>query len=272
MRPSLLFIFANLFSLAVSGGAGAWGREGHEVVGWLAEEALTQTVRAEVRALLADEPDPTLAGVSTWADTVRDSPDWRHTSRWHWVNLPREQPCSYVPERDCPQGNCVVGAIAAQLAVLADRSRPDTERAIALKLLVHFVGDIHQPFHAGFGEDRGGNLTQVRWLQAGWNVHALWDSAVVKVAGLAPIDYAAQLRGTAPLPPDRSLLMEDPAAEWALESCRAIINNALYPERGRVTRSYMDRVRPLAEHRLRQAGSRLAALLNAALPPTESMR
>jgi hypothetical protein len=245
--------------------AAAWGFDGHRVVGMLAESELSPTARAEVKRLLAGEPEPTLAGVSTWADTLRDDPAWRHTGRWHWVNLPRTDPCTYDAARDCPGGDCVVGAIAAQRAILADRSRNDAERRDALKFLVHFVGDVHQPFHAGFGFDRGGNQTQLRFDRQGWNLHSLWDSAMVKHAGLEPDAYARQLRGGPRLPADATLALARPEEHWALESCQAIHDDGLYPARRAVGRGYLDQHRPLAETRLRQAGARLAALLESAL-------
>jgi hypothetical protein len=268
-RPLAALLAGGLALLALPGSAGAWGFDGHRIVGLLAESELSPAARAEAHRLLAGEPEPTLAGVSTWADTLRDDPAWRHTGRWHWVNLPRENPCTYEPSRDCPGGDCVVGAIAKQRAILADRSRSDAERRDALKFLVHFVGDVHQPFHAGFGFDRGGNQTQLRFDRQGWNLHSLWDSAMVKHAGLEPAAYAQQLRGGPALPSDATLAIPHPEERWALESCQAIHDHALYPERRTVGRGYLEQHRPFAETRLRQAGTRLAAVLDAALAPAD---
>jgi hypothetical protein len=251
--------------LLSAGQAWGWGKDGHRIVGRLAEAELSPVAQTEVARLLAGEPEPSLEGVSTWADQIRDLPEGRGTGRWHWLNLPKESPCSFVEERDCKDGNCVVGAIRAQLTLLADRSKPDTERRDALKFLVHFVGDVHQPFHAGFGFDRGGNDTQVRWLQRGTNLHALWDTPMVIQAGLEPDAYAAQLQGGPALPHDRTIGLSRPEVAWALESCRVITENGLYPERRLIPRSYMEQHRPLAETRLRQAGQRLARLINEAL-------
>ncbi len=248
-----------------AGQAWGWGQDGHRIIGRLAQAELKPTAQAEVARLLAGEPEPSLEGVATWADQIRDLPEGRGTGRWHWLNLPKESPCSFVEERDCKDGNCVVGAIRAQAVLLADRSKPDAERRKALKFLVHFVGDVHQPFHAGFGFDRGGNDTQVRWLQRGTNLHALWDTAMVQQAGLEPDAYAAQLQGGPELPQDDTQSLAQPEVEWALESCRVITENGLYPERRVIPRSYMEQHRPLAEMRLRQAGQRLARLINTAL-------
>lgn len=271
-RPRATTALARLAAVLLAAGGWsstgwAWGSEGHRIVGLLADSALSAPARTEVARLLAGEPEPTLAGVSAWADRVRDEPEWRHTARWHWVNLPRENPCRFDAARDCPKGNCVVGAIDHQLAILADRRRPDAERATALKFVVHFVGDVHQPFHAGFGDDRGGNDRQLRFDRRGWNLHGLWDSAMVTHVGLAPEDYARQLRGGPALPADPTRDTADAAARWAVESCQAIFDDGLYPERRVVGRGYLERHRPLAERRLRQAGERLAAVLEDALGP-----
>ena len=263
--PSLLAACAALLALLPAAPAAAWGFDGHRIIGHLAEARLGPEARAEVARLLAGEADPSLAGVATWADEVRDQPEWRHTGRWHWVNLPRENPCTYAPERDCPDGDCVVGAIRGQLAVLADRRRPLPERRAALKFVVHFVGDVHQPFHAGFGFDRGGNTTQLRFDRQGWNLHSLWDSAMVAHAGLEPAAYARQLRGGPALPPDATLALAHPEERWALESCQAIHDHALYPTRRTIGRGYLEQHRPLAETRLRRAGERLARVLDEAL-------
>lgn len=258
---------AALLALGAASTAAAWGSDGHRIVGHLAETQLSPTARAEVKRLLAGMPEPTLAGISTWPDEVRDEPRWRHTTRWHWVNLPRETPCTFDDRRDCRGGDCVIGAIEKQLAILADARASDAKRRIALKFVVHMVGDVHQPFHAGFGFDRGGNDTQLQFNRRGWNLHALWDSAMVTQVGLEPEDYARQLRGGPALPADATLDDARPAVAWALESCQAIFDHDLYPARRVVGRGYLEAHRPLAERRLRQAGGRLAALLDEALAP-----
>ena len=245
--------------------AQAWGEDGHRIVGLLAESELTPAARSEVQRLLAGEPEPTLAGVAAWADRIRDEPRWRHTGRWHWVNLPRTNPCTFDAARDCRNGDCVVGAIERQLALLSDRRNDDRVRREALKFVVHFIGDVHQPFHAGFGFDRGGNDTQLRFDRRGWNLHSLWDSAMVTHVGLSPEAYARQLRAAPALPADRLRALDGPPQQWALESCQAIHDHGLYPERRAVGRGYLERHRPLAERRLRGAGARLAAALNEAL-------
>jgi hypothetical protein len=136
----------------------AWGKEGHQVVASLAETQLSAKARSEVDRLLSLEPGATLQSISTWPDEHRNPA----TGRWHYVNFPRNT-CTYDAGRDCPDGNCVVGAIAKQLEVLAS-SAPDDARLKALKYVVHFEADVHQPLHTGYADDKGAIPTSYRHL------------------------------------------------------------------------------------------------------------
>ncbi|HEY0661040.1 MAG TPA: S1/P1 nuclease [Lysobacter sp.] len=280
-----LAVLAALF-LALAGPVVAWSALGHKLVGELAQRHLSRAADAEVRRLLAGEPNPTLAGVASWADGLRDADPERFkaTTRWHWVNFAEGQ-CQYVPERDCPDGNCVVGAIEAQRRILGDRSRPREARRDALKFLVHFVGDVHQPMHASNRPDQGGNRYQVSLRTdlepeayarkhhvdgvMGTNLHSVWDYYVLGEARLSLDEYADRL-DRQPWPPAVASPGSGPAA-WAGESCRLIDSHRLYPvandgrELHKMDRSYPDAQRALAEQRVRQAAYRLASLLNETL-------
>ena len=270
---------ALLLVLALPGTSHAWSALGHRLVGELAERHLEPAARREVTALLEGEAEPTLAGVSTWADELRGSELGRKTARWHYVNFPTGT-CDYVPERDCPNGDCVIGAIERQRALLADRSQPRETRRDALKFLVHFVGDVHQPMHAGNRNDKGGNDHQIslrtpiepegyaraRYRDGvmGTNQHSIWDYYVLRSLGLEQPAYAKRLDAL-PWPPQDT--PSSPPEAWALESCRLIDARGLYPETHVMQHDYLERMRPLAEQRVRQAAWRLAALLNATLRP-----
>jgi len=152
----------------------AWGSEGHQVIALIAQSQLTPKARGEVDRLLKLEPGATLDSVSTWADEHRNP----STAPWHYVNFPRET-CVYEQARDCPDGKCVVGAIERQSKILAFATT-DEERLAALKFLVHFVGDVHQPLHAGYLDDKGGNTYQLQAFMRGTNLHALWDTVIIR--------------------------------------------------------------------------------------------
>lgn len=232
-------------------GARAWGTDGHQVVALIAEAQLTPKAKAEIERLLAQEPGQTLESISTWADEHRNPA----TAAWHYVNFPRDT-CQYVAERDCPDGKCVVGAIERQLLVLK-ASDSDERRLLALKYIVHFVADVHQPLHAGYVDDRGGNQYQLQAFMRGSNLHALWDSGIIKSMNESPAAMAARLGRSS----SSNTNIDTSAAFAAQESCQIVGTPGYYPER-RVGQDYIDRFTPVLEARLALAGRRLARILN----------
>ena len=286
MAKSITFrtVLVALLCLGMVPAASGWGALGHSMVGELAERHLDPKARAEVARLLAGEPDPTLAGVANWADTLRNSDPERFkaTARWHYINA-QGGGCGFDLARDCPDGDCVVGAIEKQRAILADRSQPIEARRDALKFIVHFVGDAHQPMHAGSRTDAGGNGFQVslrtplepeayarsKYVDGvmGTNLHSVWDYYILASNNLDLRQYSDRL-DKLPWPPYPVPSKYDvmPLA-WAGESCRLIDARGLYPPEDRHTmdHAYLDAMRPLAEQRVRQAAWRLAQLLNQSL-------
>jgi nuclease S1 len=243
----------------------AWSRDGHAIVGVLAERQLRPAARAEVARLLAGEADPTLSGVAAWADDVRASEGPGKSAPQHYINFKGGGDCDYVPVRDCPDGNCVIGAINRNFLILSDRTRPDAERRDALKYLVHFVGDVHQPLHSTPRDDKGGGDFQVSYQGKGSNLHKAWDRLILERKNSAPAEYAKTLASQPALATDVTLRSDRPAVEWALESCRIVRDGDLYPSRHVIDDAYLDRHAPIAEQRLRLAGNRLADMINRAL-------
>jgi hypothetical protein len=244
--------------------AGAWGPEGHRIVAELAQRQLDPAAEAQVERLLAPEHTRRLADVATWADDLQDEPArqplWKATRGLHYINF-RDRGCDYRPPRDCPDGHCVVGALEHYVAVLGDRRQSDAARREALKFVVHFVGDVHQPLHAGYRDDKGGNTYQVRFQGEGSNLHRVWDSGMLSTRRLGWQAYAQRLdaRRPATLPATTGSLY----AAWAEESCR--LSRGIYPDGHAVDAAYVQAELPLAERRRREAGRRLAELLNRTL-------
>lgn len=252
IRHSEIAKYAIALAMALAAiGARAWGTEGHQVVALIAEAQLTPKARAEIERLLAQEPGQTLASISTWADEHRNPA----TAAWHYVNFPRDS-CQYVAERDCPDGKCVVGAIERQL-ILLNSGDSDEHKLLALKYLVHFVADVHQPLHAGYADDRGGNQYQLQAFMRGSNLHALWDSGIIKSMNESPAAMAARLGRSS----SSNANIDTSAAFAAQESCQIVGLPGYYPER-RVGQDYIDRFTPVLEARLALAGRRLARILN----------
>ncbi len=230
--------------------AHAWGANGHRLIAELAEAKLPAATRAKVQELLKLEPGATLVSIATWADETR-SPS---TAAWHYVNFARGGDCTYEQPRDCPEGKCVVEALERNLAVLAS-AQPAEERLTALKWVVHLVGDVHQPLHAGFADDKGGNLFQLRAFNRGTNLHSLWDGGVI----LNWPGGEEQLRAAVTTAAAPQAVGEP--SEWASEACRVAAAPDFYPEERMVPDSYFERWRPVIAERLNAAAARLAVLL-----------
>jgi hypothetical protein len=241
--------------LAVPRPAVAWGAKAHGLVASLAEMQLSGEARVEADRLLALEPGATLASISSAVDDERTPLD----AAWHYVNLPRDAACRYDAARDCPGGDCVVAALDRQRAILRSTAS-DGERLQALKYVVHLVADVHQPLHAGFADDRGGNRFQVQSLGRGTNLHAVWDVDLVDswpggtTALLAALKAASRARSE-PIDP----------ARWAAESCRIVSSPGFYPGRREISDEYRVTWAPALRERLSSAARRLAAVLNDAL-------
>jgi hypothetical protein len=252
-------IFALLVMLAPSP-AWAWGPQGHEIVAQIALAELTPSARSHVARLLGAAA--MMVHDANWADEVRDQR--RDTGRWHYVDIPLEA-AGYDARRDCRDQDCVVAQIDNDLRVLSNRRASDAVRAEALRFLIHFVADVHQPLHAEDHNDRGGNQVRVTIGRYHANLHRVWDSEVVNVLGpgsASAIEHSIT-------PAQRKAWASGSPAGWADEA-HAIARDQIYPplegrREVRLPRDYAVREAPVARLQLARAGVRLAWLLNTSL-------
>ncbi len=247
----------------------AWGPEGHEIVGTIAESMLTDTAKTGVHSILA--AGDTLASVANWADQIRNSR--QETYNWHFVDIPRSA-AGFDDGRDCflpndshpgaatDHMNCVVDRITYFKQILADKTADPTARQEALKFLVHFVGDVHQPFHA-VGDGRGANdnkITEFGSAQCGGrpcNLHAAWDSGMITHTGMDTNAYSQHLQQ---LISANHIAASGTPADWANES-HAAGNAAWIDNGGLLDDTYYNAQIQVIDQRLALAGVRLAALL-----------
>ena len=191
--------------LSLPAAARAWGCEGHQVAALVAEKHLAAHVHARVEKILAEGPiDPSLsrfckeggidamADGSTWADDIRaQRPE---TAPWHYVDIPLGTQHREIQKYCDPRAGCVTRAINDQLAVLRSSKADPQKRADALRFLIHFVGDLHQPLHAATNNDEGGNCVPVAFFgelpqlrnpqNASYapNLHGVWDVGLLAKA------------------------------------------------------------------------------------------
>jgi len=250
--------------------AQAWGPLGHATVAALAQARLKPAVEAEVERLLAPEHTRELGDVASWPDQIQDDPSlaalWKQTRGEHYVNFHGGPDCDYVPPRDCGKDNCVIGGLQHYVAILGDRKQDDAARLEALKFVVHFVGDIHQPLHGGYRDDLGGNRYQVQFQGKGSNLHKVWDSGLLSTRHLKREAYVAMLQAEPAVTlPEPIAPLDNPYAQWAEQSCRLTAQPGFYPDGHKIDPTYVKAQLPLAERQLRIAGVRLADLLNRTL-------
>jgi hypothetical protein len=153
----------------------AWGNTGHEIVGSIAQALLNTGASNQVGSILNGA---TLESVATWADSVKRSPGYEWSGVLHYVDI-QDWACNYVPSRDCADKNCVTGALYNYTSRTGSTSIDPTQRNEALKFLTHFAGDVHQPLHAGFVGDEGGNKLEGKYEGKSTNLHAIWDEGII---------------------------------------------------------------------------------------------
>ena len=243
----------------------AWGRMGHRIVDEIAQTRLLPEVKTKIRKNFNIKK---LSDVANWADSVRKK---RSQGPWHYCNI-KESEWTYVKNRDCPDGECVVEKIMDFSSALMDEALSLQKRKEALMYLIHFVGDVHQPLHLGNALDRGGNNIRVRFKGKSTDLHALWDGKLIHLAGESLIQYARglSLRTTSS---ESKKWNSSEVAEWANESRALALNHAYMLDPARKTRlskNYIETSREIIELRLSQAGVRLAGLLNRLLSENRS--
>jgi hypothetical protein len=262
--------------------ARAWGPEGHAIVAEIAEARLSGAASTQVTQLLSQETHQHLDEVSSWADDYRESHP--ETGPWHFVDIPLSA-TGFDANRDCAQDNCVVAQIQKFVAVLGDRNAAPADRLTALKFVVHFVGDIHQPLHCEDNGDKGGNTIHLSYFRRSTNFHAVWDGGVIEQAlgvrlgpHFAP-DLAATRQEAATL---GSNVSASDAAAWAPNGLVAQLSaatvdwaNAAHtlaqtayvdlpsaPRPRGWDQTYQGEAWPVIQDQLTRAGVRLAELLN----------
>lgn len=270
-RSAALAVTILLAGLLGPSTAWGWGREGHRIVALIAADRLTPAARSQVAALLGSGARGAMETASTWADEIRD--ERPQTARWHYVDIEISAK-GYDAARDCPEGDCVVAQIPKDERLLADRRLSGPVRAQALRFLIHFVGDIHQPLHCADHHDRGGNSVEVELGAEETNLHSVWDTAIVSGLGDDPRTVAAELNGQI-TPREARAWRRGGPVNWADESF-AIAKRDIYgPLRAagatagpiQLPDDYVLRERPLVAEQLEKAGVRLAMVLNRALSP-----
>ncbi len=231
-----------------------WGQTGHRATGYIAAELLTETAAHEVNRILNGD---SMAEASTWMDEVRSDPSFRYMNPWHYCTIPDGMT---YEEAGTPEYGDVIWAIEKMVTELKSGELSEEQEAINLKVLIHLVGDLHQPLHVGNGTDRGGNDIRIEWFGDVSNLHRVWDSEMID-------SRQHDGRELADFSDDQ--LTEELIAEWqstswvdwAHESSN-LLEQVYTFETARLGYEYMYHNFETVELRIVQAGVRLAGLIN----------
>jgi hypothetical protein len=280
---------ALLVLLAPAQAAIAWGPEGHRMVGEIAARFLNARASAQVLDLLRNDrladgqPSGrrTLAEVANWADEIKETEWGKRRGSWHYDDVPLCETAVY--EKYCRNGRCASAQLARQIGILGDEQASRGRRNEALKWIVHLMGDIHQPLHAGNRGDRGGNRVQVSFFgerdnppYGSINLHAIWDVHMVRRL-ISERGGERAIVSAAVADRDRNTWEKGSISDWIGESHR-IAKDVAYPLLPvevacsnkiagvvAIGEAYYSKAAPLIEIQIRNAGIRLARTLNEAL-------
>ena len=256
IKQAILTLILLFFTLQINASSKPdWGPTGHRMTGVIAENHLTKKAKKHINDLLHGQ---SIALISTFGDDIKSDNKYNKFYTWHYVNFPFNT--KYENSNINPKGDVVTG-IEYCISVLKNKNSKREDQIFYLKLLVHLIGDLHQPLHVGRGEDKGGNDIQVRWFNKGTNLHRVWDSDMIEHFNMSYTELASNADKLNKHQVRR--IMEGSVLDWTYESQKLAIktyNSAKIGEKlgYRYAYDHFSTVRS----QLQKAGIRLAKILN----------
>lgn len=248
-------IFAFLATI-ISFQALSWGKTGHRVTGAIAQWYLTPKAQAAINDILINED---LAEASTYPDEMRSNPSefWKKTANpWHYVNVHAGKKYGDI---DAPPEGDAVTALKMFTEQLKNPNSTLAEKQLALKFIVHLIGDLHQPFHSGTNIDKGGNTIKLSFFWKDSNLHSIWDSGLIERQKLSYTEWTKILQRKITTKQSKVWRNTEPTA-WIAESTK--LRAGLYPTNDKLSWDYQYQTLPIVKQRLEMGGVRIAAYLN----------
>lgn len=185
MKTKLIFaLLLLMLCSSFNNSALKWNATGHRTVGKIADNYLKSSTKRKIKKLLKGK---SLAFVSTFADEIKSDRRYNDFYTWHYVNMPLDS--NYEDSEKNPNGDLATG-IAYCKKIIQDKNSSDDNRTFYLKLLVHFIGDLHQPMHVALADDKGGNDFKLQWFYKDTNLHRVWDTEMINGYGMGYIELA----------------------------------------------------------------------------------
>lgn len=250
MKRLLILIFC--FGLVIN--SFGWGATGHRATGYIAEQYLNAKAKKKLKALLNNQ---SLAMLTTWMDEVKSDSLYNHMSDWHWVTIETGQ--TYEQSKKNPNGDIIM-TIERVINELTSKKLSREKEIEGIKILLHLMGDIHQPLHVGCCDDSGGNRVKVKWAGRDTNLHSVWDSSMIDETKLSYTELANSM-----IPPDKLTIQKwqnTSVRDWYIESMS--YRKQVYAiGDGNLGYKYSYKNLSTVQHRILQAGIRIAGVLNA---------
>lgn len=261
MANILKRLFIGGMSMATALAAMAWGQKGHDVTAYIAEQHFTPATAAAVSEVL-DGMSPVYW--ANWLDNASHTPEYAYSKTWHYKNIDADKTYWTQPEQS---GGDIVKALRLNISILADTAKTKAEHELAMKMVVHLMGDLHQPMHMGHATDIGGNAVKVRYFGRDANLHGVWDTNLVESAhNWAYSEWQQQLDR---LPEETEIVtVGGNIDDWAQKT--AAIASQIYDRASTSTSFSYNEVAewaPIIEAQLLIGGLRLAHVLNSIYDP-----
>lgn len=250
------YILTLIALLSITSQALAWGQMGHDITAYVAEKNLSRKAAKQLREILDGH---SLVYYSNWLDSASHTEEYSYTKTWHYRNIDEGHTIETMPLNE---NGDVVRATEQLVADLKNKALTPEEEKVAVMMLIHLVGDLHCPMHAGRLSDLGGNQRTVYFFGSQTNLHSLWDSALLEAAHkwshtewwerLDILDTKAKVT-----------IQQGEPIEWFAECVDQAKN--IYeqtPEGSKLSYDYVTKFTPIVEQQLLKAGLRLAYLLN----------
>jgi len=256
-RLSCLSAFLLSFSLSF-----AWSQKGHDVTAYIAERHLTPSAKAAVDSILEGK---SLVYWSNWLDNASHNKPYAYTKTWHYKNI--DGTGDYNLSAQHPQGNIITG-LTSQIEILASPTSTFEQKNLALKIVTHLLGDLHQPMHLGRLADYGGNKINVKFFNRNANLHGVWDNNLVESGHKwSYTEWAEQLDRQDALKKEDAIINGD-LNDWGIETWE--IAKKVYvatPDGTKISYNYVADWTPVVEEQFLKGGLRLAHILNSIFDP-----
>ena len=239
-----------------------WGQKGHDTTAFIAEQHLTPITQAVVEEILGGK---SIVYYANWLDNASHTPDFDYTKTWHYKNIDDGFTLETAPLLETGD---IVRAIESQVQVLQDPNATKSQKKLALVIVVHLLGDIHQPMHLGHASDLGGNRWNVNYFGKDTNLHSVWDSSIPESAHKwSYTEWQQQIDRLSDADANTVVAGGNPA-KWATETFEICKNvYATTPKGTRISYDYISEWTPTVENQFLKGGLRLADVLNSVFDP-----